>query len=156
MKNIKKIVAGSITILSLLAINPIGASAEWRQDSSGWWYAEGNSWATGWREIDGNWYYFCADGYMAHDVWMGNYYLNSDGSWNENKADDLYSKSYILGDAYFSNSHEKGYLFETKSNGLLNKNNEYHFEFYSKRTGQKVDGCYVNKDTGSTRSDIYG
>jgi glucan-binding YG repeat protein len=37
----------------------------WEQDSTGWWYeyADG-SYAIGWTKIDGNWYYFSANGYM--------------------------------------------------------------------------------------------
>lgn len=31
---------------------------DWKCDSIGWWYKEANSWVTGWRLIDGNWYYF--------------------------------------------------------------------------------------------------
>lgn len=84
MKKFKKLVAGFIAMLSLMVVNPIAANAEWRQDSTGWWYTEGNSWATGWKMIDGNWYYFYSDGYMAHDCWIGNYYLNSQGAWTLN------------------------------------------------------------------------
>ncbi|WP_294372864.1 cell wall-binding protein [uncultured Clostridium sp.] len=84
MKKFKKLVAGFIAMLSLMVVNPIAANAEWRQDSTGWWYTEGNSWATRWKMIDGNWYYFYSDGYMAHDCWIGNYYLNSQGAWTLN------------------------------------------------------------------------
>ena len=87
MKNIKKIVAGSIAMLSLLLVNPVTANAEWKQDSTGWWYTEGNSWATGWKLIDGNWYYFHSDGYMAHDCWIDTYYLNSNGAWTTSTED---------------------------------------------------------------------
>ncbi len=58
-----------LTVLSTLLIGcslfAVPANAEWRQDSTGWWYAEGNSWATGWRQINGNWYYFDDKGYMV-------------------------------------------------------------------------------------------
>lgn len=77
----RRIVASVLTALMVIGVAPIGASAEWRKDSTGWWYAEGNSWATGWRLINGNWHYFYSDGYMAHDTTIGGYYLNSDGAW---------------------------------------------------------------------------
>lgn len=76
-----KIMASILITVSVLTLNPIGASAAWRQDSTGWWYTEGNSWATGWRNINGSWYYFYSDGYMAHDTNIGGYKLDSNGAW---------------------------------------------------------------------------
>jgi hypothetical protein len=58
-------------------------SSQWKQDSKGWWYTEGNSYATGWKLIQGNWYYFNPDGYMACDTIIDDYYLNADGAWTE-------------------------------------------------------------------------
>lgn len=81
MNNFKRLLASFIAVLSLIAINPIAANAEWKSNTTGWWYTEGSSWATGWKNINGNWYYFYSDGYMAHDCWIGNYYLNSSGAW---------------------------------------------------------------------------
>lgn len=83
MKKLKltKVIASSLIVASVLALNPIGASASWRQDSTGWWYTEGNSWSTGWRQINGSWYYFNSDGYMAHDTTIGGYKLDSNGAW---------------------------------------------------------------------------
>lgn len=81
MKLFKKLVVSFVALLSLVAINPVSANAEWKSNTSGWWYTEGSSWAIGWTYIDGNWYYFYSDGYMAHDCWIGNYYLNSNGAW---------------------------------------------------------------------------
>lgn len=44
---LKKVIASLLVAASILTLNPIGASAEWRQSSGeNWWYAEGNSWAT--------------------------------------------------------------------------------------------------------------
>lgn len=84
MRKFKKLVAGFIAILSLMVVNPVTANAEWKSDNNGWWYTEGSSWVTGWKLIDGNWYYFYSDGYMAHDCWVGNYYVNSSGAWTNN------------------------------------------------------------------------
>lgn len=83
MKKLKltKVIASTLVVASILALNPIGASAEWRQDNRGWWYSEGSSWATGWRQIDSNWYYFYSGGYMAKDTTIDGYYLNSSGAW---------------------------------------------------------------------------
>jgi len=79
--NLTKLIVGSLVVTSLIALNPIGANAEWKSNSKGWWYTEGNSYATGWKVIRGNWYYFYSDGYMAKDITIGGYYLNSSGAW---------------------------------------------------------------------------
>ncbi|BCZ46403.1 hypothetical protein psyc5s11_24700 [Clostridium gelidum] len=78
-----KTIASLLILSSILVLNPIGANAEWKQDSNGWWNTEGTSYSVGWKEIDGKWYYFGQDGYMKTG-WIKyggkSYYLNSDGS----------------------------------------------------------------------------
>lgn len=41
MKKFKltKLIASTLVAISVVALNPIGVSAEWRQDSTGWWYS---------------------------------------------------------------------------------------------------------------------
>lgn len=77
-----KLITSLLIATAALAINPVCASAEWKHDSTGWWYADGSSWYTGWQEIDGKWYYFESNGYMAHDRYVNKYYLNSEGYWD--------------------------------------------------------------------------
>ena len=67
--------------ISVLVLNPIRVSAEWKQNDTGWWYIDDSSWLIGWKEIDGKWYYFGQDGYMAHDTSVNGYTLGSDGAW---------------------------------------------------------------------------
>lgn len=87
MKKLKltKILAGTLVIASVLALNPIAASAQWKQDSKGWWYTEGSSWARGWREIDGYSYYFKLNGYMLsnpNEMYFDEEYgMNSSGQF---------------------------------------------------------------------------
>lgn len=81
MQKFKRLIASFMMALSLLAFTPVAANAEWKSDSKGWWYSEGNSYAQWWKQIDGKWYYFYSDGYMAKNTWMGDYYLGSDGAW---------------------------------------------------------------------------
>lgn len=83
MKKLKfaKVIASLLIAVSLLALNPIGASAEWRQNRIGWWYAEGSSYAIGWKLIDGKYYYFSSNGYMMHDTYVEGYKLGTDGAW---------------------------------------------------------------------------
>lgn len=89
MRNIKKRVLGSMLLLALIiSTNVIPAHAEWEKDKFGmWWYSEGNSWATGWRQIDGKWYYFNTSGYMEHDTTIDGYYLDSTGAWSTQTLD---------------------------------------------------------------------
>ncbi|NFE84601.1 hypothetical protein FC754_10705 [Clostridium botulinum] len=81
MKKIKRFSLMLLAVITVVFVNPIKANAEWEQNNTGWWYTEGNSWSTGWRLINGNWYYFYSDGYMAHDTTIDGYYLNSSGAW---------------------------------------------------------------------------
>lgn len=55
----------------------------WKHNSVGWWY-EDNGWypKNQWLEINGNWYYFNANGYMDYSEYRNGYWLNADGSWN--------------------------------------------------------------------------
>ncbi|NSB14089.1 leucine-rich repeat domain-containing protein [Clostridium beijerinckii] len=85
MKSLRliKVIASSLFVASVLALNPIGASAAWKSDPRGWWYTEGSSWAIGWRLINSKWYYFDSKGYMAKDTTIDGYYLNDSGAWTE-------------------------------------------------------------------------
>ncbi|MVX63365.1 hypothetical protein GKZ28_06590 [Clostridium chromiireducens] len=84
MRNVR-LIASSLVVASILALNPIKANAEWIQDNNGWKYTEGNSYVKGtWKSINGNWYYFFADGYMAHNTSIDGYYVNSSGAWVTN------------------------------------------------------------------------
>ena len=90
-----------LILLSTSSLNYTDAYAEWKKDSTGWWYSYGDSWASGWKFIDDDWYYFNSNGYMengwikdnekwyymyndgrmAKSTYVDGYLLNSDGSW---------------------------------------------------------------------------
>ena len=100
MKKFKILMGSFAATVMLLAVVPVAAHAEWKQNNTGWWYSQGNSYATSWAKIDGQWYYFNSNGYMmtgwvndggtwyylngdgsmAHDTTIDGYYLNSNGS----------------------------------------------------------------------------
>jgi Parvulin-like peptidyl-prolyl isomerase len=81
---ITRLIASLMVIGSVFAINPIAAKAEWKSDSTGWWYEDGGSWVSGWKNLNGKWYYFNSNGYMAHDTEINGYKLGSDGAWIQN------------------------------------------------------------------------
>lgn len=48
-----------------------------------WRYADASgAWVSGWRQIDGKWYYFSLGGDMAANTWVdGKYYVDASGAW---------------------------------------------------------------------------
>ena len=70
------------------------SNGTWKNDDTGWWY-EDNGWypTSQWLKIDGYWYYFKADGYMAASEWVGNYYMTSNGTM----ATNCYIGQYWVG-----------------------------------------------------------
>ena len=57
-------------------------AAEWKQDTTGWWYEQdGGGYTTGWNWIDGKCYYFDTNGYMAVSTEVDGYTLNENGQW---------------------------------------------------------------------------
>ncbi|HEX9026216.1 MAG TPA: InlB B-repeat-containing protein [Clostridium sp.] len=75
-KILKKFIAASVTISTLITLTPIGVSAEWVKNYYGnWSYSEGYSYATGWRQISGAWYFFDDIGQMRTG------WISSNGEW---------------------------------------------------------------------------
>lgn len=85
MKNIRRLIATTLLIVSAMSVGTVKANAEtrWIQDSTGWWYKMDSAWAVGWKQIDGKWYYFDSTGYMKYSCYIDGYYLGADGAWVE-------------------------------------------------------------------------
>lgn len=119
LKNLLALAA--ITLVTTAALFPLGASAEWKQDSNGWWNTEGNSYSIGWKSINGAWYYFDSTGYMKtgwtkdgtswyymdpsgamKTGWVLDngswYYLNESGSMKSGLV-DINGKTYYLNES---------------------------------------------------------
>lgn len=76
-----------ITGLGILFLSVTANAQGWIQDSGGWKYETAgqtiaqNRWLNI-TDADGKlkWYYFDENAYMAHDQWIGEYYVGSDGA----------------------------------------------------------------------------
>lgn len=146
-KMLKSFIAGVTLVLGFATINPISASAAWKQDSTGWWNTEGNSYSIGWKQIDGSWYYFGSNGYMKTG-WVNDngswYYLNSNGSMRTGWVNDNNTWYYLNnngamqtgwinynGTWYYTNEHG------AMQTGFLNLNNT---TYYLNESGAMVTG----------------
>ena len=57
----------------------------WKGSATGWWVEDSDGWypTSSWQKIDGVWYYFKPDGYMAANEYYNGYWFNADGSWDD-------------------------------------------------------------------------
>lgn len=54
----------------------------WNKINNNWYYfTSSGTMKTGWYKDGSNWYYLDLDGSMAHDTYIGSYYINSNGVW---------------------------------------------------------------------------
>ena len=67
----------------------------WMQDGKGWWIEDTAGWdpVSEWQKIDGVWYYFDANGYMAENEWYDGYWLGEDGALTYEYTGDWSSDS---------------------------------------------------------------
>lgn len=63
-QNLKGIITIALISTGILTIIPTIALAAWKENNVGWWYTEGQDYATGWKYIDKKWYDFDDNGYM--------------------------------------------------------------------------------------------
>lgn len=126
----KKIISMGLLVVAFVVVNPICANAEWINNDdydtginswnrstgscegnsyiTSWWYKEGDSYAIGWRMIDGKWYYFDSKGYMRvgwteiDGKW---YYLDNDGHMLSNTVKDGYT---LAADGHWDTSSDAG------------------------------------------------
>ena len=132
MKNIQKLLISLLVIGSIFSLgNQTQANAQWKQDNTGGYYTEGDSYIKGaWKFIGNKWYYFYANGYMAHDTAIGGYYLGTDGAWIEeplpNQTTQTQSSSSTYGGTiHHSERFNRATSFEpasTASDGKLSAN----------------------------------
>jgi len=141
-KIIKKVICIGLLSISLLGFSSIGASAEWKSDSNGWWNTEGNSYSTGWNEIGGNWYYFYSDGYMAQNQYIGNYYLGNNGAWTTNIPDYVKKTGVISDNSKMVYVSLNGTKYHRTSDGEGDKTREMTLNEAKKRGYQPDSKCW--------------
>lgn len=114
-RRLKKIIAVTIVSTIISTIVPNSASAEWLQNAdNNWsWMEDGNN-ATGWKQINGSWYFFDEKGKMETG-WIQTtdskwYYLNSDGSMKTGWLYDTDGKWYNLAP---SGEMRTGWIYDT-------------------------------------------
>ena len=138
----------------------------WQKIGGTWYYMNGSgAMLTGWQKIDGKWYYMNSSGAMASNTWIGDYYVNGSGVWEEGKS--LYGWQQEGGRWYYVNTDGtrvksswktiggSEYYFDENGwmvTGWLKKGNNY---YYLKENGAKasnywvgttgVGGYYINK-----------
>jgi len=153
MKKLKltKVIVASLIVASAFALNPIGASATWKQNSTGWWYTESNSWATGWRVIDGKSYYFYSHGYMATG------FINLDGDYYYYLDESNTSSVGIMKTGwkkingywyYFNTSNDSGITGMMKKGWQKIGGVWYYFNYGDGKMASNttIDGYYLNSN----------
>ncbi len=115
---------------------------QWKSNSVGWWVEDSAGWypQNSWQKIDGVWYYFKPDGYMASGEYYNGYWFNGNGSW-----DPTYQLSW--------KSNSTGWWVEDvsgwwPSNSWL-KIDGYWYYFNSSGymvTSQYIDGYWIGAD----------
>lgn len=75
----KRIFAITMISITILAIKPISAYAEWRSVADKWYFRDGDIYAKGWKQINNKWYYFDDNGIMSRNKMVDGYYITGSG-----------------------------------------------------------------------------
>lgn len=138
-KKTTKFIGSLLAVVSIMAVNPITANAEWKTDNSGKWYSKGSSWAVGWQPIDGDFYYFNNNGYMVSNTIIDGMQLGNDGKCKmtnkvSSNGEDIKPYKISIGSEYNSNNkkfkmsgneYSNGFTIGDKNYALFNLENKY-------------------------------
>ena len=138
------------------------ASEGWVKDSVGWWYEykDGSYPWEQWKEIDGQTYYFGYSGYMytgwlyyggsyyylnadgtlARDTWIGDYYVDEDGVWSESAGSG--------GEWLYKDKHWYYYLDGNMFTGWLSVGGGNWYYFYKEGDG-------FDQTPGTMATDVF-
>lgn len=153
MKNkFKRSLSLAIVSMFLLFLLPITAHAEWKQNNTGWWYAENNNWATNWRLINGKWYYFYSNGYMAHDTAINGYNVNSSGEWIQTLPTIINNTNNNITKQDTKKVNENNYTYNNKDYNIKSKDNTKT----SSSTSSTSNDYYDYSSKGSNETWVSG
>lgn len=161
-ERVKKIIFTGVLMVSILFMT-ITAFAGWQKmgdkwrynhngsDLTGVWDIEGKRYCfdenanmvTGWRLISGKWHYFNADGSMAFNQWVGDYYVGNDGAMRTN----TWIGSYYVGadGKWVSQNSTAGGMQDNIMTNLGNSSSEYFI--YAIQSFEDVGSAYRTKCT---------
>ena len=114
----------------------------WKSNESGWWIEDTSGWypVDQWQKIDGTWYYFKPDGYMAANEYYKGYWFNSNGSW-----DDRYFLSWKQDSTGWWVEDKSGWW--PSSSWLKIDGYWYYFDASGYMvTNQYIDGWWIGSD----------
>ena len=143
---IKKVITIVAIAISIITLNPSGVSAAWKQEDIGSRYIEGNSYVTGWKNIDNNWYYFDKNGYMKNG-WISNsgslYYLYDNGQRATLEVIDGY---FVNSSGVYTNTitaSEARQLISKEDSNYISKITDYETRLSTEYTEYGVDNMPV-------------
>lgn len=160
---LKKLIVSNIAVLTLFTSMPIRASAEWIKNYNGAWsYLESGSYAIGWREINGAWYYFDGFGQMQTGWIQSNgkwYYADLSGAM-QTGVTQIEGKIYsfaVSGEMQTGNCIISGVLYQFNDKGVLIGTSmpvvSKAFDYYGNSTIPYVPSQIINENA-TMSSDI--
>jgi hypothetical protein len=150
INKLRKLIIIGMVSTSTLILTSVGASAEWKQDSKGWWYAEGNSYAkNNWKQIDGKWYYFDNNGYMLTNTNIGGYQIDNNGVWIQNTTTNTINNSNS--NNINTNNINNGIII----NGNVNIGNTTNNTSVIQQNNTTINNTSSNDVTNTKKTDLF-
>lgn len=142
----KRLISSILLTTTLITTVPIGVLADehdyyWLEvGSNDWMYKDGDSFATGWKQIGSKWYYFNSNGYMAHDTTIDGYILGTDGAWENNTPSNTATEAAV------SKKPSKEKLETTPDFSWFQENGNTYFKLTKRdySTGKINDEPYIS------------
>lgn len=114
----------------------------WKNKDGNWYFYDDGLLKTGWLFDNGKWYYLYSDGTMAHDCFIGDYYVDNTGAWIDKFVDNI--KSSLSNDDLKGKMRELGYSSMERVINYNSVDNKYSDSYkYAWYDGQKDNPEYA-------------